>query len=58
MEILKLFKQIQGPYSIIIYYKKTDSIYFARDSLGRQTLLIGNELDAITITSVTGYYLK
>lgn len=37
----------------MIYFNgKTKRLYFARDSLGRQTLLIGSDSDSIYITSV------
>lgn len=45
-------KQIQGPYSLIYFNGRTMRLYFARDSLGRQTLLIGSHQNVIHITSV------
>lgn len=45
-------KLIEGPYSLVYLNGKTKRLYFARDSLGRQTLLIGYDTNSIYITSV------
>lgn len=55
-ELIELFKRIRGPYSIINYNRKTDTLYFVRDSLGRQTLLLGNDANELVITSVAGTF--
>lgn len=49
---MELMKQIQGPYSLIYFNSKNKRLYFTRDSLGRQTLLIGAHDSGIHITSV------
>lgn len=54
-KILDFFKDVKGPFSIIFYDKETHSLFFLRDSLGRQTLLLGRRGDgAIIISSVIG----
>ncbi len=52
MDFFDVMKEIQGPFSLIYFNGKTKRLYFARDSLGRQTLLIGLHQDSIVITSV------
>lgn len=47
------FKDIQGPYSIIFYDKLKGSIYFARDPLGRNSLLIENNNEHFRILSTS-----
>lgn len=54
-EILELFRRVRGPFSMIFYDKESQSLYWLRDSLGRQTLLLGRRYDgAIIISSVIG----
>lgn len=45
-------EQVQGPYSIIYFNSESRKLYFARDSLGRQTLLIGSYTNSVYITSI------
>ncbi|XP_037036916.1 asparagine synthetase domain-containing protein CG17486 [Bradysia coprophila] len=52
IEFFDLMKHIQGPFSLIYFNNKSKRLYFARDSLGRQTLLIGSYRNSICITSV------
>lgn len=53
-EFLKLFTTIvKGPFSIIYYNIRTECLYFMRDSLGRQSLLLGYDLGELVITSVS-----
>lgn len=54
-DILKLFKTIKGPFSIILYNSKTNHIYFARDPLGRNSLLI--ERDSICLKILSNSFL-
>lgn len=49
---MEIMKEIKGPYSLIYYNNSTKRLYFGRDSLGRQTLLIGSYQNSIYITSV------
>lgn len=49
-EFLNIFKTITGPFSIICFFKS--KLYFARDSLGRNSLILGKHFDAIFLTSV------
>ena len=49
-EILEVLRSVTGPFSLIYMHKS--KIYFARDSLGRNSLILGKEKDAIFLTSV------
>ncbi|XP_053690425.1 asparagine synthetase domain-containing protein CG17486 [Sabethes cyaneus] len=51
-DIIQLFKSLKGPYSIVILDKISQRIYFARDSLGRNSLLFARSQDGIIISSV------
>lgn len=50
-QFLDIFKTIKEPYSFIYYNKKWKKLYFGRDSLGRNSLLIGKSGDDIILTS-------
>lgn len=50
MELLEIFKRITGPFSIICYFKS--KLYISRDSLGRNSLIIGRCNDLLFFTSV------
>lgn len=39
LELLSLFSAIEGPFAFIYYKAATKKIWFARDSLGRRSLL-------------------
>lgn len=49
-DFLNIFKTITGPFSIICVFKS--KLYFARDSLGRNSLILGKYRDAIFLSSV------
>lgn len=53
---VELFKLLRGPFSLIWYDKKRNKLYFGRDSLGRNTLLIGKDESSnlLYLTSVIG----
>ena len=51
-ELIEFFKSINGPFSAIIYDKSKKKLYFLRDSLGRNTLLLGKTNDLLYLTSV------
>lgn len=54
-DILDLFRGIKGPYSIIFLDKASQQLYFLRDSIGRQTLLLAAQNDgSVVISSVIG----
>lgn len=54
-DILELFRGIKGPYSIIFLDKASQQLYFLRDSIGRQTLLLAAQHDgSVVISSVIG----
>lgn len=51
--LIQLFQSLEGPYSIVLFNKKTQKLYFVRDSLGRQSLLLAKYHDGdIVISSV------
>jgi hypothetical protein len=54
IEILSLFKKLNGPLSLICFDKRTKKLYFWRDSLGRNSLLIGKNWTTIILSSVMG----
>lgn len=43
---------VQGPYSLIYLNGQSNELYFIRDSLGRQTLLLGQNKGHLWLTSV------
>lgn len=49
-ELLEAFRSVKGPFSVICYFQS--KLYFARDSLGRNSLIIGRQHDGIFISSV------
>lgn len=56
-DLIDVFRRVEGPYSIIIYDKKFEIIYFIRDSLGRQSLLLATDSeDNIYLSSVLGKF--
>lgn len=57
-DLLNLFKVIKGPYSCVIYKKSSRTLYFARDSLGRNSLIMGHYEGIFYVTSVNGYGLR
>ncbi|KAL7026548.1 hypothetical protein ACKWTF_005066 [Chironomus riparius] len=50
MDLIRIFKNIAGPFSMIFYFDK--SLYFIRDSFGRNSLIIGKVNDSLFLTSV------
>lgn len=53
-DLADVFKQLKGPFSLILLDKYSRKVYFARDSLGRNSLLLGQSNEGFIITSVTG----
>lgn len=52
---MRLFREIRGPYSFVTYKKSIRTIYWARDSLGRNSLLMGWYKDRLLyVSSVNG----
>lgn len=53
--LLELFRNIQGPYSVLYFNRNTQELYFIRDVLGRQSLLVAENIDgSLTFGSVLG----
>lgn len=54
-DLIRLFRRLDGPYSLIFFNKTEEILYFIRDSLGRQSLLLAtDENDSIYFSSVLG----
>lgn len=51
-EMIELFTTLKGPYSIIYLNKRNQKLHIIRDSLGRNSLLLGKLNDLIVISSV------
>lgn len=49
-EVLDIFKNFRGPFSLVFLYRR--KLYFARDSLGRNSLIIGRHQNSVFISSV------
>lgn len=49
--LLKLFRVLKGPYSLCYCNRNTKKVYFLRDILGRQSLLLAKNADGDTILS-------
>lgn len=49
-EVLEVFKTLNGPFSVICAYES--KVYFARDSLGRNSLIVGKDQNGIFLSSV------
>ncbi|XP_012140960.1 asparagine synthetase domain-containing protein 1 [Megachile rotundata] len=54
LNIMPVFKKIQGPYSFIYFQKSTNILYFGRDIIGRHSLLlkVNTDENALLLTSV------
>lgn len=56
-KLLDLFRTLQGPYSIFYFNQNTKSLYFVRDVLGRQSLLLAKSPEGdIILSSVSGMF--
>ena len=51
--VLDVFRSIQGPFAFVYYQKHTDTIFFARDRLGRRSLMVHvDDAGAVTLSSI------
>lgn len=48
---------LRGPYSLVFYNRSLKKLYFARDPMGRNSLLIGSEKGKLFLSSVSCYDL-
>lgn len=56
-KLLNLFRDLEGPYSVLYFNRNTEDLYFIRDVLGRQSLLVAECGDGdLTFGSVLGIY--
>lgn len=54
-KLFEVFRSIEGPYSIFYYNQNTNRLYFFRDILGRQSLLLATSPGGdIVLSSVLG----
>lgn len=51
IELLEIFRSLEGPYSIVYMNQNTKQLYFLRDVLGRQSLLLARNNDGDIILS-------
>lgn len=49
-DFMQIFNTFQGPFSVVVLFKR--KLYFARDSLGRNSLIIGKHNSSVFISSV------
>ncbi|KAJ2953842.1 hypothetical protein O0L34_g1472 [Tuta absoluta] len=56
--IVQEVKSLKGPFSIIYYDKNSCSLFFARDKIGRNTLLFHKTIKSLVISSVLGRKYK
>lgn len=49
-DLLNVFKSIVGPFSVICRFQS--KLYFARDAMGRNSLIVGKHRESIFLTSV------
>lgn len=57
IELIECFRGLEGPYSLLFFNQTTEVLYFVRDSLGRQSLLLATgdgDNDGIYFSSVLG----
>lgn len=54
-ELLALLQQLQGPYCLILYNKCDNTLYFCRDALGRNSLIIERNTQCIQLLSTSCY---
>lgn len=58
-KFFELFRNIEGPYSIVYLNKETEDLYFIRDVLGRQSLLIAQTTEGdLILGSVLGSFFS
>lgn len=51
--LINFFKKLEGPFSIIMYNKGSKDLYFARDSMGRNSLIVEKNKEHLCILSVS-----
>lgn len=49
-DVLDIFQSLTGPFSVVFLFNKT--LFFGRDSLGRNSLLFGKHKDSLFISSI------
>ncbi|XP_034473550.1 asparagine synthetase domain-containing protein CG17486 [Drosophila innubila] len=52
-ELLLLLQQLQGPYCLILYNRHENTLYFCRDALGRNSLIIERDAQCIRLLSTS-----
>ncbi|KAM3964803.1 asparagine synthetase domain-containing protein CG17486 [Aphomia sociella] len=57
-DIIKELKQLKGPFSIIYYDKEKYDLYFTRDRIGRNSLLVHKNESSIVFSNVLGRKYK
>ncbi|XP_002135786.2 asparagine synthetase domain-containing protein CG17486 [Drosophila pseudoobscura] len=54
-EILSVLKVLEGPYCLIIYNRREEMLYFCRDALGRNSLIIEHNQQELHLLSTSFY---
>ncbi|XP_017069862.2 asparagine synthetase domain-containing protein CG17486 [Drosophila eugracilis] len=52
-KLLDLLKNLEGPHCLIIYNKRDQVLYFSRDTLGRNSLIIERSSEGLYLSSTT-----
>ncbi|KAH8356658.1 hypothetical protein KR084_009586 [Drosophila pseudotakahashii] len=55
-KLLKLLKEWEGPHCLIIYNKRNQILYFSRDTLGRNSLIIERIPKGLNLLSTSHYF--
>ncbi|KAH8276620.1 hypothetical protein KR026_006249 [Drosophila bipectinata] len=56
-DLVSLVKVLQGPFCLIIYNKRNQMLYFARDTLGRNSLIIERHHSGLNLLSTSRHYV-
>ncbi|KPU75341.1 uncharacterized protein Dana_GF27478 [Drosophila ananassae] len=57
-DLVSLVKVLEGPFCLIIYNKVNQMLYFARDTLGRNSLIIERHQSGLNLLSTSRHYSK
>ncbi|KAH8240297.1 hypothetical protein KR038_007544 [Drosophila bunnanda] len=57
-QIVSVLKSLEGPHSLLIYDKRNQILYFSRDTLGRNSLIIERTQNGINLLSTSGFFNK
>ncbi|KAH8265167.1 hypothetical protein KR044_010620 [Drosophila immigrans] len=52
-QLLTLFQRLEGPYCLILYNRSEKVLYFCRDALGRNSLIIERQPESLQLSSTS-----